>query len=224
MINPFFDIRSRDVDARAAFDPRFDRKRKRNTQLSIKPQLPTGGNQERTKPKTNTSKVQIDPPPKPAPIPETRIVKPITNQQPQKPTPKNRSHRRIVTGDSVATGIGHGGARGDSTTDAQWGRSSAEQLRYMKNKGSNYYNNADVTLSSGILNSPDDFESVEAQIKFLLRSGVNSVRLAGAPISGPYSKYNALLEALAAKYDRVTAIGPYESNDAVHPISYQDYR
>lgn len=144
---------------------------------------------------------------------------PVTSSVPPKQSP---SKNLLVTGDSVATGIGHGGKRGTSESDAQWGRSSAQQLAYMLRKGPQYYSNRDVILSSGALNS-GDLSSVDKQLKFLVDSGARSVRLAGAPVRGQFSRLNAPLQSLAAKYG-VTFMGPYESSDNIHPKDYSRYR
>jgi len=142
--------------------------------------------------------------------------------QPPQPQPQPAAPARtIVTGDSVATGIGYGGAKGTPESEAQWGRSSAQQLAYMRRKGPNYYRNADVVLSSGVLNS-GDLASVEAQLQFLRQANVRSVRLAGGPLGGIHSVYNAKLKALAEKYG-FTFMGGYDSDDGLHP-DYSTYR
>lgn len=127
----------------------------------------------------------------------------------------------IVTGDSVATGIGHGGRRGTESSEAQWGRGSAAQLQFMLNKGPDYYRGRDIVLSSGALNS-QDLGSVDRQLKFLRDSGARSVRLAGAPLHGRLSYLNNPLKKLADKYG-FSFLGGYESRDAVHPANYATY-
>lgn len=146
-------------------------------------------------------------------------LQPVTGSVSPKQSPNKDL---LVTGDSVATGIGYGGKRGTPQSDAQWGRSSAQQLAYMLKKGPQYYSNRDVILSSGALNS-GDLSSVEKQLKFLVDSGARSVRLAGAPVRGQYSRLNAPLQSLAAKYG-ITFMGPYESSDNIHPKDYSKYR
>ena len=250
------DIRGRDVNARAAYDPRFDKKpkvMKPKTISEVKPTKPVQPTPVPPTPVINRPapvaqrpqpQVAVQPQPvQPKPVqPKPVQPKPVQPQpvqpqpvQPQPVQPKpvqpkpvlpatavKPTDRLIVTGDSVATGIGHGGARGDNNSDAQWGRSSAQQLSYMQNKGSSYYRGADVVLSSGILNS-GDLNSVEQQIKFLKKSGVKSIRLAGAPLRGKFSKYNVQLQALARMYG-IQFIGGYASNDGVHPSSYINYK
>lgn len=137
------------------------------------------------------------------------------------PVKNELSGAPIVTGDSVATGIGHGGKRGTDSSEAQWGRGSAAQLQYMLNKGPNYYKGRDIVLSSGALNS-QDLGSVDRQLKFLRDSGARSVRLAGAPLQGRLSYLNTPLRKLADKYG-FSFLGGYESRDAVHPTDYSTY-
>lgn len=217
-----FDIRDRDVEARGAYDPRFDKKRKLNKQPLAN--------------KTTSGMQPTPPPPSPPPIqptPRVSIRQPQTLPVAQPPSPQQQArpqpvsttqpaNRTIVTGDSVATGIGHGGAKGNPSTDAAWGRGSAEQLAFMQQKGAEYYRGANVILSSGVLNS-GDMASVEAQLKFLIQSGVKSVRLAGAPMAGRFAALNPQLQALAQKYG-IHFIGPYASQDGVHPLSYTNYK
>jgi len=169
-----------------------------------------------------TSPSMIPTPPTPQFVPPQTISN-NTQIKPKSTSPSPlSSSKTIVTGDSVATGIGYGGAKGNENSEAAWGRSSADQLAFMKRKGADYYRGANVILSSGVLNS-GDIKSVEAQLKFLKQSGARNVRLAGAPLAGPYSKYNQQLEALAKKYG-FQFIGGYDSSDGVHPRSYTNYR
>lgn len=236
--NPRFDIRDRDINARALYDPRFDKKRKVNNQPPVQkaasgmqppaPQPDLRINQPA--PSAQTQQLQITPstqppaqPASPQPVPQTPAPQPAAQPQPvqQRPAPQSTT-RRIVTGDSVATGIGHGGARGDATTDAAWGRGSNEQLNFMRSKGPEYYRGADVVLSSGVLNS-GDIPSVEEQIKFLVQSGAKSIRLAGAPNTGRFAYLNPVLQELAQKYG-IQFIGSYASQDGVHPFSYTNYK
>ena len=220
------DIRGRDVNARAAYDPRFDKKPKVMKPKTISEVKPTKPVQPTPVPPTpvinRPAPVAQRPQPQVAVQPQPVQPKPVQPKPVLPATAVKPTDRLIVTGDSVATGIGHGGARGDNNSDAQWGRSSAQQLSYMQNKGSSYYRGADVVLSSGILNS-GDLNSVEQQIKFLKKSGVKSIRLAGAPLRGKFSKYNVQLQALARMYG-IQFIGGYASNDGVHPSSYINYK
>ena len=216
------DIRDRDIDARGGYDPRYD-KRPKQTQVQPQPQAPV-----------QPAPQQVAPQPQPPPPPPSTKMPTIQQpQQPQQPPQPQRLSiqpqpqpvapaRTIVTGDSVATGIGYGGAKGTPESEAQWSRSSAQQLAYMQRKGPDYYRGANVVLSSGVLNS-GDLASVEAQLQFLRQANVRSVRLAGAPLGGIHSRHNAALKALAEKYG-FTFMGGYDSDDGVHPRSYQNYR
>ena len=232
------DIRDRDINARALYDPRYD-KRPKQTQVQPQPQAPVQAApqpqsqpQSQPQPKPNrTPTIQQQPPQQPPqqPQPQRLSIQPFQppqqqlSIQPRQPQPQPAAPARtIVTGDSVATGIGYGGAKGTPESEAHWGRSSAQQLAYMRRKGPNYYRGADVVLSSGVLNS-GDLASVEAQLQFLRQANVRSVRLAGGPLGGIHSRHNAALKALAEKYG-FTFMGGYDSDDGVHPRSYQNYR
>ena len=239
--NPRFDIRDRDINARALYDPRFDKKRKVNNQPPVQkaasgmqppapdlrinqPESSLSIRQPQTQPAAQPQSPQRIPViPYTPPAAQTPAPQPAAQPQPvqQRPAPQSTT-RRIVTGDSVATGIGHGGARGDATTDAAWGRGSNEQLNFMRSKGPEYYRGADVVLSSGVLNS-GDIPSVEEQIKFLVRSGAKSIRLAGAPNTGRFAYLNPVLQELAQKYG-IQFIGSYASQDGIHPFSYTNYK
>ena len=176
----------------------------------VKPTQPTP-----TQPRNN---LLIPPAQTQAPPP---IVRPAA--QPKQAAPDAR-FRRIVTGDSIATGIGYGGARGDDRSEAQWGRNAQTQLNYLQQKGSAYYKGNDVTLSSGLLNDASQIDAVKKQIEFLLAAGVNSIRLAGGPTSGNYSGVNVTLEKLAKQYG-IHFIGGYTpSSDQVHPTTYNGYQ
>jgi len=191
--------------------------------------------QEQSIPPTKQRTAMQVPAQQPAPLPITQPARPTATRQLQiepiaqapslqkAPTPQPQpTNRTIVTGDSVATGIGYGGAKGDPRTDAAWGRGSAEQLTFMQKKGAKYYKGSNVVLSSGVLNS-GDLVSVEEQLKFLLKSGASSIRLAGAPLTGRLSRLNPQLKALAQKYG-ISFIGPYASQDGVHPDTYTNYK
>ena len=122
----------------------------------------------------------------------------------------------IVTGDSIATGIGHNGRRGSAYTDAEWGRSPSWQYDYMRNKGSNYYRGKEVVLSTGILNS-EDWTMVEEQFRFLRDSKPLSVSIVGTP----FASYNFRLSELCQRYG-FTFLGGYTAGpDGIHPVSYE---
>ena len=180
----------------------------RNALAKVQPE-PT--NESTPEPTTKEPDLQLAPPPQPVPTP------PITR-------PAVAQARRIVTGDSIATGIGYNGQRGDENSSAQWGRNPQAQLDYMRGKGSEFYSGADVVLSAGLLNDPSQIQAVKEQIEFLLNSATRSIRLAGGPLSGSYANVNSNLEAIAKEYG-IDFIGGYEAgSDGVHPLSYNGYQ
>ncbi len=123
--------------------------------------------------------------------------------------------KAIVTGDSIATGIGHNGARGNELTEAQWGRNPSTQLRFMRSRGSFYYQGRDVVLSTGILNH-EDWASVESQFVFLSQSNAKTVKIVGTP----FAAYNHRLQQLCNKHG-FTFLGGYKPGpDGIHPTSY----
>lgn len=256
------DIRDRDINARALYDPRYDEKpsvtRARRLQIKQSAQQTPTTTETPVQPPTEpaaqpASQTIVQPPVKPAPqttvqppvkrgplevIPFVDKVTPkplMINEpgfQPTSVTPgstqttrQSNLGRRIVTGDSIATGIGHGGARGTDESEAQWGRQPITQLQYMVRKGKNYYKGANVTLSSGLLNNPSDVASVEQQIQFLLDSKVKSIRLVGGPNSGYYATVTSKLQKLAEKYG-IEFMGAYDpvSDRDPHPRTYNGYK
>ena len=123
--------------------------------------------------------------------------------------------KAIVTGDSIATGIGHGGARGSDFTEAQWGRGPSAQLRFMQSRGPSYYRGRDVILSTGILNN-EDWASVKSQLVFLDKAGARSVKVAGTP----FPSYNNRLQRLCEQHG-ASFLGGYKPGpDGIHPSSY----
>lgn len=155
------------------------------------------------------------------PVSPRASTHPVVQESVPSPSSPSSSLPPIITGDSVATGIGHGGARGSEASEAQWGRGSAAQLAYMKAKGPKYYTGRDVILSSGVLNS-GDLESVRKQLEFLKSSGARSVRVAGAPLTGRFSGLNQKLNDLSNLYG-FSFMGGYKSSDGVHPADYKGY-
>lgn len=121
----------------------------------------------------------------------------------------------VVTGDSIATGIGHNSQRGNDFSDAQWGRSPSQQLHLMTSRGHQYYQGRDVILSTGILNG-EDWESVEKQFNFLLLSETKSVKVVGTP----FNDYNYRLSMLCDRYGLIFLGGYTPGPDGIHPESY----
>ena len=123
----------------------------------------------------------------------------------------------VVTGDSIATGIGHNSARGNDFSDAQWGRSPSQQLHLMINRGHQYYRGRNVIISTGILNH-EDWNSVEKQFQLLLISKPNTVRVVGTP----FTEYNNKLSALCSRYGFIFMGGYTPGPDGIHPESYAE--
>ena len=121
----------------------------------------------------------------------------------------------VVTGDSIATGIGHTSQRGNDFSDAQWGRSPFAQLHLMHTRGYQYFQGRDVILSTGILNN-EDWVSVERQFQFLSESNPNTVKIVGTP----FAEYNDRLSALCSEYNFVFLGGYSAGPDGIHPVSY----
>lgn len=234
------DIRDRDINARGGYDPRYDKRPDvvaPPMEAAVEPVVEVPVAEPVVEEPAPIVEAPVAPrapipepiPFNPAPPPEGyQPIQPPESYQPIPPPSQSPAAPRavtpgrlIVTGDSVATGLGWGGAEGSDSSDAQWSRSSAKQLAYMLRKGPEYYRGAQVVLSSGILNS-GDIRSVESQLRFLTNAGA-TVRLVGTPFQGIHSVYNRKLKALADKYG-VTFLGGYESVDGVHPAYYENYR
>ena len=99
----FTDIRNRDVEARGAFDPRFDKRIKSaNQDESIsKPITASIAGKVAVPPVVSTNEAPN--------IPPSNSIQPVVFDP----------STALYYGDSIATGLGHQGARGDATTDAQ---------------------------------------------------------------------------------------------------------
>ena len=130
----------------------------------------------------------------------------------------------IITGDSLSVGV-----NGDDiytklgpeydNVDRQSGRSAAYQLAYMESKGSEYYRDKGVVISTGLLNSEGDFDSVRKQFDFLVDSGVKFVDVIGIPESTPkYKVWSHELWKLTEKFEGVNYMGSFvPGSDGVHP-------
>jgi len=123
----------------------------------------------------------------------------------------------VVTGDSIASGIGYRGERGNDMSDAQWGRSPSSQYHLMTLRGSQYFSGRDVVLSTGILNH-EDWESVKRQFQFLSNSAPNQVKIVGTP----FARYNSRLLELCSEYNFIFLGGYTPGPDGIHPSSYND--
>ena len=127
----------------------------------------------------------------------------------------------LFYGDSVATGYGHGGAEGNESSDARWGRGAGRTLELLSSRPEGTFKDKDIVLSSGVLNSGLDLGTVSEQLKLLKDRGAKSIRLLGAPKTGTrFAGYNDKLRTLSDELG-VTFLGGYEAgDDGVHPGSY----
>lgn len=123
----------------------------------------------------------------------------------------------LYYGDSIATGLGHGGARGTEGSDAMWGRGAAQTLATLNSRPEGTFRGRDIVLSSGVLNSGADWDTVRSQIRLLQGRGANSIRLVGAPQNSErFSGYNEQLQSIADQMG-ITFLGGYQPGaDGVH--------
>ena len=150
--------------------------------------------------------------PKPGKV-ETPLAKPEASAEFPEFNPSNA----LYYGDSIATGLGHGGARGNADSDAMWGRGAADTLALLNNRPEGTFKGRDVVLSSGVLNSGADWDTVRSQVRLLQNRGANSIRLVGAPSgSDRFSGYNENLSSISDELG-VNFLGGYTpGNDGVH--------
>ena len=133
------------------------------------------------------------------------------------------SSTALYIGDSIATGLGHGGAKGNENSDARWGRGAAETLALLNSRPENTFKDKDIVLSSGVLNSGADWDTVRSQINLLNSRGARSIRLVGTPNTDKYSSWNDTLSGIA-KETGATFLGGYEpGNDGIHPLDYSTH-
>jgi len=127
----------------------------------------------------------------------------------------------LYYGDSIATGYGHGGAKGNENSDARWGRGAGRTLALLSSRPEGTFKGKDIVLSSGVLNSGLDLATVRQQLELLQGRGARSIRLLGAPKTGTrFAGYNDQLRELSENLG-VTFLGGYDaSDDGVHPRTY----
>ena len=132
----------------------------------------------------------------------------------------------LYYGDSIATGLGHGGAKGDSNSDATWGRGAGATLSLLNSRPQGTFRDRDVVLSTGILNSGADWDTVRSQVNFLNGRGARSVRLVGVPNTDRYSGWNDQLQSIADETGATFLGGYTPGSDGVHfdYTSYPTYR
>ena len=206
----FTDIRNRDVEARAAFDPRFDKRITTNEE----PIKPVSAPDTIVTPVASKSGKAATPPAAPAVV----EALPATTTEPIEFDPQNA----LFYGDSIATGLGHGGARGDENSDARWGRGAARTLALMNSRPEGTFRDQDVVLSTGILNSGADWDTVRAQVNFLNGRGARSVRLVGVPNTDRYAGWNDQLQSIADETGSIFLGGYDPGSDGVH-FNYSTY-
>lgn len=158
--------------------------------------------------------------PKPKKVSMPSPVVPVETKTPQPTTPKTskfNSSNTLYYGDSIATGLGHGGARGNNNSDAMWGRGAADTLAILNNRPEGTFKGKDVVLSSGVLNSGADWDTVRSQVRLLKNKGANSISLVGAPSNNErFSGYNSNLSRIS-KEEGVSFLNGYKAgDDGVH--------
>lgn len=128
----------------------------------------------------------------------------------------------LYYGDSIATGLGHGGAEGNEGSDARWGRGAARTLAVLNSRPKGTFKGQDVVLSTGILNSGADWDTVRSQVNFLNGRGARSVRLVGVPNTEKYSGWNEQLQSIADETGATFLGGYTPGDDGVH-FDYTTY-
>ena len=203
-----YDIRDRDTNARGRFDPRFDfrpnKPNEKTTPIPTPTFTPTTYNEAPKLGKVDT----------PLAKPEAFIQAPAVVG----PTPTEFStDNALYYGDSIATGLGHGSAQGNNDSDAMWGRGAADTLALLNSRPEGTFRGKDVVLSSGVLNSGGDWDTVRAQVRLLQNRGANSIRLVGAPSNSErFGGYNDQLSAISYELG-INFLGGYTpGDDGVH--------
>lgn len=128
----------------------------------------------------------------------------------------------LYYGDSIATGLGHGSAEGNENSDARWGRGAARTLALLNSRPEGTFKDQDVVLSTGILNSGADWDTVRSQVNFLNGRGARSVRLVGVPNTDQYSGWNDNLSSIAEETGATFLGGYTPGSDGVH-FDYSTY-
>lgn len=146
------------------------------------------------------------------------VVETATTPEPVEFNPSSA----LYYGDSIATGLGHGGARGDDNSDAQWGRGAATTLSLLNSRPVGTFKGQDVVLSTGVLNSGADWDTVRAQLNFLNERGARSVRVVGVPNTDQYAGWNDQLQTLSDEAGATFLGGYTPGDDGVH-FNYPDY-
>jgi hypothetical protein len=128
----------------------------------------------------------------------------------------------LYYGDSIATGLGHKGARGDSNSDAHWGRGAQATLSLLNSRPEGTFRDQDIVLSTGVLNSGADWDTVRSQVNFLQGRGARSIRLVGVPNTERYAGWNDQLQSIADETGTIFLGGYTPGSDGVH-FDYSTY-
>ena len=159
--------------------------------------------------------------PKKDPTPPT----PAVAEAPQPITPEPvefNPSTALFYGDSIATGLGHGGAKGTPDSDAHWGRGAQATLALLNSRPEGTFRDQDIVLSTGVLNSGADWDTVRSQVNFLQGRGARSVRLVGVPNTERYSGWNDQFQTIADETGAIFLGGYTPGNDGVH-FDYSTY-
>jgi len=120
-------------------------------------------------------------------------------------------------GDSYATGYGPAkGAKGDENSNAQWGRSADQILKFLDELPEGTVTGEDIVISSGVVNSGLDLDIVAQQIDLLLMGGARSIRVLGTPYPDWDDHLRALAKRKGVLFRSLGKIGP----DNIHPGHY----
>jgi len=207
------DIRNRDIEARGGYDPRFDKRSK--PVIKNEPSTPPSNISTISRSLITDSPGKADTPP-PASVVEA--PQPIT-PEPVEFDPSTA----LFYGDSIATGLGHGSQRGTPNSDAHWGRGAADTLALLNSRPKGTFRGKNIVLSTGILNSGADWDTVRSQISHLQGRGARSIRLVGVPNTSAYPGWNDQLNTIATDAG-ITFLGGYDpGNDGVHMSDYSTY-
>jgi len=204
------DIRNRDVEARGGYDPRFDKRSK--PVIKDEPATPPS-NLGLVNPSTGTAAPGKAQPSAVADTP-AKVEAPVVEFDPQ---------NALFYGDSIATGLGHGGKQGDDNSDAQWGRGAAGTLALLNSRPEGTFKGQDVVLSTGVLNSGADWDTVRSQLQFLKGRGARSIRVVGVPTTGKYQGWNEQLQTLSDEAGATFLGGYTPGDDGVHMPDYSTY-
>jgi len=153
--------------------------------------------------------------------PKATSIKPVVDPVNLQATPTKS--KTLCFGDSLATGLCHGGAEGNENSDARWGRGAGRTLEVMGGRPDGTFRGNDVVLSTGILNSGLNLDTVRAQINLLNERGAKSIQLVGVPNTDAYPGWNDRLQTIA-KETGSTFLGGYKpGSDGVHMPDYSTY-